>query len=433
MSAGAGATRATVTLWLLAGLLAGVFLVRSARDVPRSTNGFVAYYTASRVLLEAEPAAALYDDAWFEARVRRYEPGVRDIYFANPPAMALLALPVAALPYPAARAVWIGVNTGLALLLIGWLIQALALRGPLAPGLACFILAWAPVRENIRHGQFYLFGLVLLVIAWEGLRRRRPAGAGLPLALLAGTKAAGLMLWPLLAVRRRWRAMAWGVGGLAGLVAVSLPVLGGEVWARFILEARELGSNPLLGVTAYQSGGGFLRHLFGAGGEAVGEPLLHAPVLAATLPVVAGLALLLLSLRAARGRDIGPAFAAFVLLSLVLSPVSSEAHYTLAILPVAILGVEVRDRPTRAGAAALLAGAILIAAPFPYRSPALRDGALSLLAYPRLYGAVLLWGLALAAARPSPDPAWSGAGLVPSSAGGAGATEPLEPLPGQGP
>jgi len=37
----------------------------------------------------------------------------------------------------------------------------------------------------------------------------------------------------------------------------------------------------------------------------------------------------------------------------------------------------------------------LVAADLPYRSPRLGEGVLTLLAYPKVYGAWLLWGLAL--------------------------------------
>jgi hypothetical protein len=43
----------------------------------------------------------------------------------------------------------------------------------------------------------------------------------------------------------------------------------------------------------------------------------------------------------------------------------------------------------------------LIALDLPYRSPRLADGAWALLAYPKLYGAWLLWGLAIWACRPA--------------------------------
>jgi hypothetical protein len=43
----------------------------------------------------------------------------------------------------------------------------------------------------------------------------------------------------------------------------------------------------------------------------------------------------------------------------------------------------------------LAAAALMIALDLPYRSPIVGSGILALLAYPKLYGALLLWGLCL--------------------------------------
>jgi hypothetical protein len=125
---------------------------------------------------------------------------------------------------------------------------------------------------------------------------------------------------------------------------------------------------------------------------------MHAPLIGIALSIAGGLLLLGISLRAAvRAKGIACVFAGFVLLGLILSPVSSESHYTMALLPIALLTSELRARGVpHQGAALLASGTLLIAAPFPFRSARLTDGLLALLAYPRLYGALLLWALALA-------------------------------------
>ncbi len=88
-------------------------------------------------------------------------------------------------------------------------------------------------------------------------------------------------------------------------------------------------------------------------------------------------------------------FAASVLLGLVLSPVSLDYHYVMALLSIALLLSHWQDHMVSWEGLTLTAGAILIAVDLPYRSAELADGAWALLAYPKLYGALLLWGLAL--------------------------------------
>jgi hypothetical protein len=87
-------------------------------------------------------------------------------------------------------------------------------------------------------------------------------------------------------------------------------------------------------------------------------------------------------------------FAAFVVLGLILTPVTGASHFTLALLPIAAL-VANAQRQNAWYALVMIAGALLVAVDLPYRSPRLADGLLALFAYPKLYGALLLWGLAL--------------------------------------
>jgi hypothetical protein len=394
--------RLTVLLWALVALLCADVAARSIRAVGTSTNAFVAYYTAARLLVEGAGAARFYEDDWFRSQVARFEPEVRDIFSGNPPTMGLVLLPLAWADYRVARGTWIAATVLLVVGTAGWLVRRERLDGPWGPAFLCIVLFADPVRENISHGQAYGLALALLAITWHGYRTSRDGLLGAPAGVLLVTKTVSLMLWPLLLVERKWRALGWGLGTAAALVLAALPLTGAEAWTRYPSSAAAVISEPLRAVTAYQTQLGFFRHLFGPGGAAVGEPALDAPLLGSVLSIAVALLLFGTSLRAAlRGASTACVFAAFVLLGLILSPVSSEAHYAMALLPIALLTSELRARDVPpVGAAVLALGTLLIAAPFPFRSPRLADGLLALLAYPRLYGALLLWALAVAWSPP---------------------------------
>ncbi|HEX9886465.1 MAG TPA: glycosyltransferase family 87 protein [Longimicrobiales bacterium] len=387
----------TPGLWAVAAILALRLVVVAASAVVTPSNAFVAHYAAARVVVEGGDAARFYDDAWFREQVSRFEPTVEDVFWANPPTMSLLTLPVAWTPYRVARGLWI---CGSLLLLFGtvaWLMRRLDLRGGWAAAFACLAFVAHPVRENLGHGQVYILALALVTAAWWGYRGPREPLLGTPMGVLLATKTTALMLWPLLLAQRRWRGLGWGAGTAVALVAVSLPFIGAAAWRSYASEVAALPSEPLLAVTAFQTVPSFFRHLMGPGDVRVGAPLFGRPLLAEVATWGCGAALLGASLIAAHrvGRS-DTLFAAFVLLGLVLSPVSSEAHYVMALLPIALLAAELPRRGVPAAGASVLAlGATLIAADVPFRSPRLMDGLAALLAYPRLYGALLLWGLAM--------------------------------------
>ncbi len=128
----------------------------------------------------------------------------------------------------------------------------------------------------------------------------------------------------------------------------------------------------------------------------IGEPLVDLPFLGAVLPWI-GVAVLLgiSALVAYRCGKSDLIFGVFVLISLILSPVSLDYHYVIALLPIAILLADLQEEMVSRDGLILMAGALLIGADLPYRASRLTNGAWALFAYPKLYGGLLLWGLAL--------------------------------------
>jgi hypothetical protein len=393
-------------LWLLVALSAARLVVVAIRAIPRPSYGFVAYYAGSSLLLRGAPGERFYDDDWFRTETSRLEPSAPDIFNANPPTMTALMLPIAWLDYRTARGVWIFFSLALFWLTSAWLVRRLGLGGAAAPGLLAIAALSNPVRENLAQGQVYLLLYALLTIAWWARDKGEGALLGASLGFVMVTKTAALPLWPMLAAERRWRALAVGAAAAALLTLALLPLTGLAMWRSYLTAAKGLNGNPLLAVTAYQSIFGFFHHLMGGGAPGVGAPITHAPRLAAIATWATGALLLAVSTWVAvRRRANNAVFAAFVLLGLLVSPVTSEAHFAMALLPIALLAAGLGATGTRGRDASMLfAGAFLVAAPLPTHSPALADGAAALLAYPKLYGALSLWTLAVViAAREPPD------------------------------
>src|SRR3954471_16030590 len=186
---------------LSVGVLAVYFaavIVPAARHP--NTDGFAAYYTASRILV-SQPldVPRLYDDAWFQSRIDEFGfEGVRDIYNIQPPTMTLLMAPVAWMPRPLARAVWIAFAAacwiGACALLGRFVAPGFSNLGSLAGSLitlAAVTTAYLPVRENFKHGQCYSLLLLLLVTHFRLLTSRRSWArwaAGAPLGLMLAIK-----------------------------------------------------------------------------------------------------------------------------------------------------------------------------------------------------------------------------------------------------
>ena len=80
------------------------------------------------------------------------------------------------------------------------------------------------------------------------------------------------------------------------------------------------------------------------------------------------------------------------MLGIVLQPAAEQYAYVTAFVPFVVATREWLRRPTSAGGICLAAAALLVYAPLPYKNPRLWQGTIALLAYPRLFGGLLLWG-----------------------------------------
>jgi len=400
--------------WVVAWLLALRLGVATWRASSLPANGFVTHWTASRLVLQGADVQQFYDDAWFSARVHRVEPTVYDIFGANPPTVAAAAVPVAWMSYPAARlsvamlsvVVWIG---GAA-----WLGRVLLPGSLLAPLLVLLAALFEPAEEGLRHAQLHIavFGLVL-VAWWLGRRASRvmalqeAAGGdassrdevvvGAAFGAALALKAVGVMFWIMLLAQRRWKALLGAIGAVAVVALLCLPVAGPGAWRSFVARAGSLSASGAGSVTAYQSLPTLIRRLTVASTSWNPRPLvgLGSSGVALSWLCVIGLIVVSAVTAARRSRADDATFAAFSVLSLIASPVTIDYHYTLALVPIAILLSRTAARPTLSRSALLALATFLIAARLPYLSPRWNDGALTVFAFPKLYGALMLWWLAV--------------------------------------
>jgi hypothetical protein len=360
--------RAIVATAILTAIVA-VFLVHTVLPAAgRLTNGFLAYYVGAQTIKNGEPAARLYDDEWFSARVKEVSGGrVTDIYLANPPVMAVAWVPFAYLPVEQARKIWIGLSVlwlGIAVGLIAtqlsgsWQLLGLA-------GLAALFTLPAPAREQFLLGQVYAFVLLLHVIGWRAYTRRQDALAGVALGVAIALKLSGWPIGLLLIAQRRWTAVWSSIVTGISAAAITLPWVGIDAWRAFFFVALPQAlRRPSATLTAYQDTGGFWQHWLRYDLNLNPHPIFNAPALASILTV-------------------GTAAAAVALVEL-LSPAAEQYHYIVLLLPLAVLWHEAWLLRSRGALCAACVATLLIAWPMNYKAP--HPAWALLLSYPRLIG-----------------------------------------------
>jgi hypothetical protein len=387
--------RALAMLGLAIASAFGFMLNTFLPSLRATTHGFPVYYTSARLVVDGRWSTQVYDDAWFGDRVSEYlHSSVREIFAPNPPGTALILLPLAWLDAAAARAAWLWINLGLLIAVLAVLMAAISIRGfAQRAGFMALAFAFAPLRENFRLGQVYLFLLSLFVLMFWSWRRGRSVAGGLMLGAALATKLSGIPLGLMLAVRGRWRAIAATASAIIGFIGLSLITTGPAGWAGLasVMPAYVTGVPPS-GITAYQTTPSFFRHLLVAEAQWNPQPIARLPWLANGLSLSIMLGSLAITLWAGRHADWDLAFASALTLGVIIFPMAEEYHYTLLLLPLAVMLMQVAHKPFEPinlvwfGVIALL-----LAVPWPYKSDRLSSGWLALLAYPRLYGGWLLW------------------------------------------
>ncbi|HSB35848.1 MAG TPA: glycosyltransferase family 87 protein [Thermoanaerobaculia bacterium] len=299
-------------------------------------------WVAARLLLEGD--RRVYDDAVVGAAAARLHlhgpagPGDPVLNFIYPPWVPVAYVPVALLPWSAARVVWFLLSTAAVALGLRLAAEAVARDADEArfygAGLLVAASFFFPLYYGLMTGQSNAFLFLALTASLKSLARGRSLAAGLFLAPAALVKP--FLAFPALVFvfRRDARALLGLAAGGAALAGLGLLAGGPSAWA---LWGRQIASHNAL--TAYEPRNHSLAAaalaLFAPGGS--GTPVVAAPGLVEPFALALGLLASALALapllpRGLAGPDAGLAFGATLALALLVTPKSWE-HYGLFLLP----------------------------------------------------------------------------------------------------
>jgi hypothetical protein len=377
---------AQLVLWGVVIFLALQFALFTLESATQQTGGFGAYYAAAHVVASDAETIRLYDDNWFQRQIDETGLTIRDIYRPNPPTTAVLLRPLASLDHDPARVIWTVLSLVAVFASIAVVVWLTGLRGLWIPAILALVLIYQPLLANVDQAQAYglLFGL--LTLAWYGYREERYRLFGILLGLIFAFKTLGVIIWGILVIERRWWAIAWGCCALVGVLLLSLTRVDLDTWRAYGEQLVRLGDRPELAVTAYQTQSGLIRQLLASDPNWNPEPIADAPAAVFLLAMVSTVVVLLVSGHGAYwsgDRDL--TFALAVIITVFLSPLSLDYHYTLLLLPIVILIARSATQPSSWWfRIVLLVAIILIAADLPYQSPRLANGVWALFAYPKL-------------------------------------------------
>lgn len=381
-------------LWGLAVLLAFYFLHFVILNSDTPSHGFASYYTASRLLIEGEEVSRFYNNDWFSSKVKTYVPGIYEIYHVNFPTTTLLLLPLSAFNYTTAKVLWTIFNMLLLFSTIAFLLKKFQFEKMWIPAVLILVFCFQPLYANFSYGQAYMFVFFLLVLAWYAYKTDRDLLLGLIIGFIFIMKSTSSVFFIFLLIQRKWQSFIWALFTVFLVVLLSLPWIGLNAWTVYTEKFISFVSHPSLSVTAYQTIHSLLSHITIFHEQWNPVPIINLPELGKATAIFAVLAILAFTtIRLFNSQKSDLAFSAFVVIGLIVSPVSLDYHYTVMILPVFLSLKLMSKNQSKVVWCVLILFIILIASYIPYTSPKVTEGWIAVLAYPKLYGAAGLWGL----------------------------------------
>lgn len=369
------------------------------------TPSFAGYWVVARAVADGFPVVDLYDTAVLGARMQADGMALHE-EMIGPPSLTLTLLPLASLPYVEARRLWLW-GVCFPALVLGF---AFATRraGPAGPLLASGFLLSAPASDSLRVGQVYPLFLLLHLLALWATERGRLGLAGLGVAPMMAMRGwYGLTLVVGWALSGRLRAAIVALGATIVLVLASIPLVGIEAWSHFFLaHLSKMSANPWAGSAGYQTLRSFALHIT-TPGPWLGSPIVDLPALGPSLAGALSLTVAWSGWRLVRIQP-HPALlvAGMTTMGVLLSPFTQEYHFLLAALPAGV----VLAQPSAAARILCVLALGLLLPGWHYQGEAVAHGWRALLAYPRLFGALLLHAAVLLAAQgrfqltPTPPP-----------------------------
>ncbi len=347
--------------------------------------------------------AGLYDPSAFNAAMQDSGiAGIYDIYDANALLLVAVTAPLAWWPPLLARAIWLWFNLGLLLMVVACLFTLFVKRNLLYLGLiTASVLLYAPLQENFRLGQVYipfLLGACLTLVWYDKVGGAIGLALQLVIKLYYGIFG---LVWGL----ARPKTLLLALTLVASATILLLPWFGLDLWWQYARLASSFNQRPYIGVTAYQTLNGFFSHLFHY--EQTWNPHPIADVKGLSGFLSSSFSALIVTITVGvifkLGRRKGPGWyispvgfqgvaAVSLALAPVLAPAAEEYHFTLLLVPLFVSAkLWLGNKTHRLEDLAMWVVAVLLLGPaWPYKSWP-DSGWLAVVAYPRLYGAMVLW------------------------------------------
>lgn len=367
---------------------------------PVLTHGFASYYTSARMLTDGSNMTAAYDTTYYFAKMQSYGFGnVKDL--SNLPTGSFIMLPLSGFEPVTAKIIWniLGIIFLFTSILLIFRVIDIPLYSNQGLILILITLLFYPFFYNIAFGQAYALLLLLASVSIYGFKKDNALLTAFPIALIIILKGYGFYPLAALLFMKKPKVFLYTFGLTAAIFMLTLPLFGLSAWQMYydkfysVVAYGEHSSN-----VAYQTLGSLLGHLFSYNSAVNTNALLSIPkIYVYYFTQITGLAVLFFLSRRFTRENYLVFFVLSFALNVVFSP-AAEDYHSLFYLPLIIITGSLLFKEINFKSPVVYiftASLLLLLLPLPFRQ--LQDSGfpLYILAYPRLYGAVIISFLVL--------------------------------------
>ena len=362
--------------WAERGTLFLLILYVCFHTLPRAWRGLVTdfpnYYMSARLAHEGYDTSRMYEWDWLQREKDHRAVDVRVIGLVPiTPFSTLIMWPLTRLAPLAAKHLWIAFNLAL-LFPLCWLLHLMT--GLAYRRIALVLALSVPLYRNLEYGQFYVFLLLLIVVACWAYLKKYYVWAGALVAIAAACKIFPVLFFVFFLRRRSWRALISGVVTGLATVVVSVVAFGWNVHRTYMHEILPWSLHgeimpPYVTAASFSS---VLHSLFLSEPQWNPHPWHYSPLCyALLLPVLQMLTLApaILLIR----RDDGThdrillEWSALLTAALAISTVPASYNFVLIAFPMCVLSAELLRRRSYAWLTTLLV--IYLGIGFPMSAP----------------------------------------------------------------
>jgi Glycosyltransferase family 87 len=191
----------------------------------RAETDFPNYYTAAALARQHQPLRNYYDWTWFARQMNYAGNGTQlGAYTPQTPLSMLPMVPLAGFAPQTAKRIWLVCN----LVFVGltvWLLSRVTRFRFETIWLLTFC-GYFSLRTTFLYGQYYVFLLFLLTLAFYFLQRKNHLLGGCITGLVFGLKLYGGPFLPYFAIKRQWKTLIGMIAAVLFLVGVAIVLFG---------------------------------------------------------------------------------------------------------------------------------------------------------------------------------------------------------------